>query len=626
MTEASGFPFVPRHEIDNVSGWRDDLTHVANLRGIVHRQGITARKLNDLLDYEVRLALIASLFPNEKATLYLAVTHGAGAAHAAVLSQRRARGGEVGTIRMAEPGQVAARFEAEDAHFAAPDWLNGLALALIARDHAAINTLAAPASIEAVTQPDNKIDPFWQPYCAAFAAALVEPEAAVQWVEIAVRALDEAHISDKARVEHVHYPLLPVLAALRQRSTQAFNVALLDALQRWQAYYAHPDQYRDWNSFFPVALTGVCAAAFDAGLPIEVESDYLLKDLIGGSFPRELTAATLVYPLRAIADADEARWTLDLEGIPSENRQHSIVEREGSVLARYEIRDAPGLAHAIADFMLPPAQTDAPLALDAGELVYLAEVYSSTPGDDWQGRAGLQDAIHCVELALRRLPAKLDASAFPSRRGREVYEAEPGRFDRERLSAYRDSLKQSLAEIDAAHTSESAPPSEPPKFTEDEARAGALIMLEVLRAQVTPLLEALARDEAGLFVAQIKPRDEDYARVFVGEAASVARDAYTELWEQEPPRTTQFTAVEVKTSLAPAGMLADENDLSRQFPQGYRGVAQWLQPQRIWVAWKYIEPGKQSGEAYNGLVWVDDHWAWFPKPFRVLRALADKTP
>jgi hypothetical protein len=71
-------------------------------------------------------------------------------------------------------------------------------------------------------------------------------------------------------------------------------------------------------------------------------------------------------------------------------------------------------------------------------------------------------------------------------------------------------------------------------------------------------------------------------------------------------------------------MLADENDLSLQFPRGYRSIAHWLQPERIWLAWKYLAPGAQSGVAYNGLVWMDDHWAWFPKPFRVLRELADR--
>lgn len=628
MTDAREFPFVPRHPLD-ADGWREDLKHVANLRGIVWRQGVSAANLKELLDFETRLALIASLFPDEKVTQYQAVTRAAGVAHAAILCQRRARDESGGTIVLAEPGQNPARIEVDDPGLTAPAWLNGMSLALIARDRGALDTLAAPASIEACAAHSATIDPFWQPYCAAFAAAIIEPDAAPQWIEIAVRALGEAHISDTARVEKVHYPLLPLLAALSQRDARAFNAALLDALKRLHSYYTQPDQYRDWNGLFSIPLSGVCAAAYDAGLPVEVRSGYLPSELIAGTYPRELTRVTLYYPLRAIADADEARWFLDLEGIPRANRQHRIVEREGKAVARYEVKGAPGLAHAIADFTLA-ADESTDTALDVGDLVYLAEVYAGAgAGAPEALRDALQDAIRCIELALRRLPARGEIR-FHSQRGRAVYDAEPGRFERERLTAYRDSLKGSLARMgedapEPPHLSEDearAAAKQPP-LSEDEARAGSLILMEVIRAQVMPLLEALAHDETGQVVAQIKPRDEDYPRVFVGEAAALARDAYAALWRREPPRTAQSGVIEVKVSLAPAGMLIDENDLSRHFPQGYRAIARWLQPGRVWVAWKYVKPGAQSGDAYNGLVWIDDHWAWFPKPFRVLRTLVE---
>jgi hypothetical protein len=39
-----------------------------------------------------------------------------------------------------------------------------------------------------------------------------------------------------------------------------------------------------------------------------------------------------------------------------------------------------------------------------------------------------------------------------------------------------------------------------------------------------------------------------------------------------------------------------------------------LDPQRVWVAWEVIPLGKSAGMAYDGLVWIEDHWAWFPKP------------
>jgi len=34
--------------------------------------------------------------------------------------------------------------------------------------------------------------------------------------------------------------------------------------------------------------------------------------------------------------------------------------------------------------------------------------------------------------------------------------------------------------------------------------------------------------------------------------------------------------------------------------------------------WKYVKPGEQLGTSFDGLIYVNSHWAWFPKPWRVL--------
>ncbi len=85
---------------------------------------------------------------------------------------------------------------------------------------------------------------------------------------------------------------------------------------------------------------------------------------------------------------------------------------------------------------------------------------------------------------------------------------------------------------------------------------------------------------------------------------------------QRPPAGSDF-----RIRIAPAGMLTYDNELSRHFPGGYRTVAVLLNPHRTWVAWKVIAPGHSAGMAYDGLVWLDDHWVWFPKPYRVLAPL-----
>jgi len=78
-------------------------------------------------------------------------------------------------------------------------------------------------------------------------------------------------------------------------------------------------------------------------------------------------------------------------------------------------------------------------------------------------------------------------------------------------------------------------------------------------------------------------------------------------------------------------MLRDAYELSI-FPGSF-GVVRWLEPQRVSLRWTSLcdvpalggatpanvdasgtrDPAQPAGLAYEGLVWCDDHWAWFRK-------------
>jgi hypothetical protein len=163
-----------------------------------------------------------------------------------------------------------------------------------------------------------------------------------------------------------------------------------------------------------------------------------------------------------------------------------------------------------------------------------------------------------------------------------------------------------------------------------EAFRRALLGAEAVKQAVAPLLEALRHDsgDAGGLVARLRPQPQDYDKVFTGAASGVAREAYEALWSRasglfRPPAPEQAA---LQVFVAPAGLLDSDVDLVRPFPQGYRAIAPLLDPHRVWVCWKYSRPEAASGLAYDGLVWCDDHWAWFPKPYRVLAALAASRP
>ena len=57
---------------------------------------------------------------------------------------------------------------------------------------------------------------------------------------------------------------------------------------------------------------------------------------------------------------------------------------------------------------------------------------------------------------------------------------------------------------------------------------------------------------------------------------------------------------------------------TRGFAQAYTPLAAYLQPGRTWVSWTFHAPGDEKGRRFDALVWVDDHWAFFPKPWRLL--------
>jgi hypothetical protein len=132
------------------------------------------------------------------------------------------------------------------------------------------------------------------------------------------------------------------------------------------------------------------------------------------------------------------------------------------------------------------------------------------------------------------------------------------------------------------------------------------------------LLLPLATAPAEVWIPKLKPRDEDYAAVFLADAAMRARAGYQQLWASPPKALGKPNQTKIKAFAVQADAFASDNEFSREFPGGYRGIASQLAPDKIWVAWKMIEAGGELGMSYDGLVWLRDHWAWFPKPWRVL--------
>jgi hypothetical protein len=145
-----------------------------------------------------------------------------------------------------------------------------------------------------------------------------------------------------------------------------------------------------------------------------------------------------------------------------------------------------------------------------------------------------------------------------------------------------------------------------------------LVELVRIKREAEQMLSALAVGSAEGILRTLHPRAEDYDRVFTPEAAPRARVGYTALWNAPPRGLGKPGQTEVHAVACTAGSLRSDNEFSRAFPGGYQRIAGHLKPEVVWVAFKVVVPGKSLGMAHDGLVYLGDHWAWFPQPWRVL--------
>jgi len=127
-------------------------------------------------------------------------------------------------------------------------------------------------------------------------------------------------------------------------------------------------------------------------------------------------------------------------------------------------------------------------------------------------------------------------------------------------------------------------------------------------------------DAAGMTKA-LQPTSADYKAVFTDDFAAKAEKGYAELWND--PKTV-ITADAANTELKLSKATTDDIKawtpaVEADFPGGYQKVKDDFKPGLTVYRWKYTKPGETLGMAYDGLIYVNNHWAWFPKPWRLAR-------
>ncbi len=143
------------------------------------------------------------------------------------------------------------------------------------------------------------------------------------------------------------------------------------------------------------------------------------------------------------------------------------------------------------------------------------------------------------------------------------------------------------------------------EFSGDEAGARKLL---------TRFLDPTADRKA--LTAALQPDPADYTTVFTPDLAPKLEAAAAKIWSSGEAVSGKPGQTEVLLSSATTDDFKAWNDKADNFPGGYKKIVDKLQPGVVLYRWKFVEPGKKIGMAFDGLAFVNGHWAWFPKPWR----------
>lgn len=134
------------------------------------------------------------------------------------------------------------------------------------------------------------------------------------------------------------------------------------------------------------------------------------------------------------------------------------------------------------------------------------------------------------------------------------------------------------------------------------------------------LLTDIRSGDAKAMTTALRPTADDYKAVFAEDVTAKVQAEYDKLWSDPnavigaDPANTELKLWKASTE----ELQQWSADAQANFPGGYQRAAKSLKPGLVVYRWKYVKPGETTGMAYDGLIYVNGRWSWYPKPWRVL--------
>ncbi|RMI86729.1 hypothetical protein BIU87_12220 [Streptomyces sp. ZS0098] len=177
-------------------------------------------------------------------------------------------------------------------HFTdAGTWLEAFWLAVVCRDQARMTRLCE-VPIETLRASGAVFEEYIYHWVDALQTYWLERPGLGEKLVAAFDASDPERLQfmDREMMLKVLYPPINVFYRFAGREADKFNEALIQGLELHKEYWtASEERQETGDGDIPLALLGLACLAHDAGLPVEVESEYLPEHLLKrtwlGEFP-----------------------------------------------------------------------------------------------------------------------------------------------------------------------------------------------------------------------------------------------------------------------------------------------------------------------------------------------------
>ncbi|MEU4149570.1 immunity 49 family protein [Streptomyces sp. NPDC026659] len=164
----------------------------------------------------------------------------------------------------------------------AGNWLSAFWLAIVCRDQARMTELCE-VPLQVLRASGVRGDEYVYNWIDALQTYWMERPGLVEKLGSAIdNSFPEvAMIAPRDLLQNVLYPPINLFYQFLRKDHSAFNVALMEALQLHRTYWTADDERaNEFAGVVSFSLLAITCLAYDAGFPIDVESDYLPKHLL----------------------------------------------------------------------------------------------------------------------------------------------------------------------------------------------------------------------------------------------------------------------------------------------------------------------------------------------------------